>query len=155
VKRYLDLIARKPIVPVIGGGRGKVQPVFIADLVNAICRCIFPGRWQREATGKELEIGGGEVVSMRQLIGMLMDVTNVHKPIIHLPAPLAYAAAMYCEAFQDVPSVSRDQVKLSLRDNVCSKNALTTDLGIEPTPLRTALETYIQEEHTLAMGAES
>lgn len=154
VKRYRELITKKAFVPVIAGGKNKVQPVFIGDLVNAICRCIFPGRWQREATGKELEIGGPEVVEMREFIKMLMDVMNIHKPLLPLPSAVAYAAALCCEAYQEVPTVSKDQVKLSLSDNVCSHNALVSELGIEATPLLTALETYSSKKDAVAMGAK-
>jgi len=155
VKRYRDMIANKAIVPLINGGKNKVQPIFIGDLVNAICRCIFPGKWQREATNKILELGGPEVLEMREFIRMLMDAVGTKKPIVALPSPLAYAAAICCESYQEVPTVSKDQVKLSLSDNVCTNNALSSVLGIEPTPLETALETYSGKTETVAMGAQS
>lgn len=155
VKRYREILAKKAIVPVIGGGHNKIQPVFVQDVVSAICRCIFPGKWQREATGKELEIGGPEVLEMRKFVKLLMEATGKNKPLVGVPAPLAFMSAMFCEAYQEVPSVSADQVKLSLRDNVCTDNALTAVLGIEPTPLKTALATYADiERGAIATGAK-
>lgn len=155
VKRYREMILTKQFVPVIGGGRNKVQPVFISDLVNAICRCIFPGRWQREATGKELEIGGPQVLTMHEFIKLLMTAMNVHKPIVALPGALAYAVALACEAYQEVPTVSKDQVQLSMNDNVCAHNDLQACLGIEPTPLESALATYAPVEDAMNTGAQS
>jgi uncharacterized protein YbjT (DUF2867 family) len=155
VKRYLEMINKKKFVPLIAGGRNKIQPIFVGDLVNAICRCIFPGRWQREATDKALELGGPQIVEMREFIRMLMDAIGVSKPIVALPTPIAYAAALCCEAYQEVPTVSKDQVKLSMSDNICGNNALSSILGIEPTPLQTALETYADMKDPVAMGAES
>jgi NADH dehydrogenase len=156
VRRYLDMIERKLVVPVIAGGRNKVQPIFVEDVVQAICRCIFPGPWQREATKKVLELGGPEVVQMRQLVRMLMEATGRRKLMVGIPAPLAFLSAFYCQAFQEVPTVSVDQVKLSLSDNVCSQNALASILGIEPTPLRKALDTYARRApDPIATGAKS
>ncbi|MGH9553091.1 MAG: NAD-dependent epimerase/dehydratase family protein, partial [Terriglobales bacterium] len=43
VKRYIEMIEKKAFVPVIAGGHARVQPIFVGDVVNAICRCIFPG----------------------------------------------------------------------------------------------------------------
>jgi NADH dehydrogenase len=154
VKRYMEIINSKKFVPLIGGGNNKVEPVFVDDLVKAICRCIFPGKWQREATNKELEIGGPEVLKMREFVEMLMDAIGVHKPIIGVPSAIAYAAALYCENYQEVPTVSQDQVKLSLSDNVCTHNALNAELGIEPTAVKVALQTYANKKDTVAMGAQ-
>jgi NADH dehydrogenase len=156
IKRYLDMIAKKAVVPVIAGGHNKIQPVFVNDVVAAICRCIFPGRPQREATGKALEIGGPEVLEMRQFISMLMETLEKRKPIVPLPPPFAYATAMFCEQFQKVPTVSRDQVTLSMSDNVCSDNALHSILGIEPTPLEVALQSYADTaKNPVTTGAKS
>jgi NADH dehydrogenase len=156
VKRYLDMIAKKAVVPVIAGGHNKIQPIFVNDVVTAICRCIFPGRPQREATGKALEIGGPEVLEMRQFISMLMETLDKRKPIVPLPPPFAYATAMFCEQFQKVPTVSRDQVTLSMSDNVCSDNALHSILGIEPTPLEVALQSYADTaKNPVTTGAKS
>lgn len=142
IKRYREMISKKPVVPVIAGGHNRVQPIYIGDLVQAIIRCIFPSKWQRNADGRELEVGGPDVVEMRQLLQMLMDVMEMRKPIIALPVPIASMVALYCENYQKVPTVSKDQVKLSLSDNVCTDNALASVLGIEPTPLEQALESY-------------
>lgn len=154
VKRYREMIAKKMMVPVIGGGINKVEPIFVEDLVNAICKCIFPGKTQADVTGKVLQLGGPEVLEMRQFIRKLMTAMNVHKPIVPLPVPVAYASALICEACQEVPTVSIDQVKLSMSDNVCTDNALASILGIQPTPIEMALETYAKKKDAIAMGAK-
>ncbi len=67
---------------------------------------------------------------------------GVEKPLITLPYPLAIAAASVCQLFQDVPVISCDQVKLSMRDNICTDNRIEELLGAKPVPLSTALQVY-------------
>ncbi len=92
---------------------------------------------------------------MREFLKLLMSAMNVHKPILALPSAIAYAAALACEAFQEVPLVSKDQVQLSLSDNICSRNALQSDLGIEPTALEIALATYKESPDKVVTGAQN
>ena len=56
----------------------------------------------------------------------------------------------FAEISQDVPIVSRDQIKISMIDNICATNDLTGKLGIEPVNVSFALRTY-----TKTMGDQS
>lgn len=142
VRRYREMIEEKAVVPLINGGKSRVQPLYIGDMVAALVRCIAQGLMRKEFAKRELELGGLEVVTMRQFVEMLMDAMGKRKPLIGVPPQLASLVAFGCEMTQQVPTVSRDQVLLSMRDNVCSENALTSVLGIEPTPLKQGLESY-------------
>ncbi len=140
VGRYRQLIARHPAVPVIAGGKNKVQPVFIGDLVEALVAVLVSDQWN----GRTLEIGGPEVVTMHELVRLLMECTSARKPLIAIPPFLADLAAGVCEAAQDRPLVSRDQVVLSRIDNICTENALQEVLSSAPTLLAEAVESYRQ-----------
>ena len=95
--------------------RNNVQPLFVGDLVEAIFQCLQPERV--DVLGRELEVGGPEVLTLRQFVEKFMDVLGVHKPIVSLHPALANVIALICEATQGVPTVNRDQVKLALSDN--------------------------------------
>lgn len=136
--RYMHLIDEKTRVPLIGGGANRVQPVFIGDLSKAIANAIFDDK----ATNMTLEIGGGEVISMKELVEKLMEATGKRKPLQAVPAGLASMAAAVMEMVQTVPLVSRDQVKLSMSDNICSNNSIESVLHVQPQSLSQALATY-------------
>lgn len=138
VKRLSEIIVRGRAVPLINGGINRLQPVFIGDLVEALASCIA-GESPPEGT---LEIGGRDIVTMRELVEALMVVLAVHKPIVGLPGFVARGIAAACEALQPVPLLSRDQVIMANEDNVCQDNALVCVFGINPTPLSEALATY-------------
>lgn len=138
IARYLKLIDEKARVPLVGGGENRVQPVFIGDLSKAIVNAIT----DQSLLNSTMEVGGSEVISMKDLVQHLMEVTGKHKPLQAIPYALASLAASILQLVQTVPLLSVDQVKLSTRDNVCSNNAIENKLHVTPTPLAEALATY-------------
>jgi NADH dehydrogenase len=146
ISRLRKLIETKAIIPLIGGGRNRIQPLFIDDLVEAISRCCHSQEANCGNLAPVFELGGASILSMKELIEELMQVLDVKKPLVDLPIFLASPIAALAEALQEVPIFSRDQLKLSMGDNVCKYNALEEKLGIRPTSLRNALESYMRNE---------
>ncbi len=141
VRRYLELIANKPRIPLILGGRSLVQPVGIADLAQALAKVLMSSRWDQQT----LQIAGKDQLSTREFVGELMKVRGVNKDFLTIPAPLAWLAATVCEAFQTVPLLSRDQLRIARVDGCVADNDLVTQLEIDPLSLREALEVYGDE----------
>lgn len=140
IARYIDLIRTRNLVPMVGGGTNKLQPVFISDLVTALVQSVTSDDYN----GQILEIGGAEVFTMREIVETLMRTLNIEKKISSLPPPVAGLVAIACEIFQsDRPTLSSDQVKLAQVDNVCTSNALVSKFGVTPVSLRDGLRTYV------------
>ena len=144
VRRYSEMIRTRGVVPLINGGINRIQPVFVGDLVAALEACLS----SESALESTVEIGGADVVTMREFVEGLMTVLAVRKPIIGLPGLLARALAGVCESLQPVPILSSDQVTMAQEDNVCQENALVSVFGITPTPLSEALATYGKSRST-------
>ncbi len=142
ITRLQDLIADKKAVPLVAGGHNKVQPLFINDLVEAIITAIFKIKGDSGTNMPILELGGPEVLTLRELTVLLMQVMGKERSILDLPAPVAMAVAYSSEALQGVPILSRDQVKLSQKDNICSNNQLTALIHKSPTSVKEALASY-------------
>ncbi len=150
VNRYREIISSKKAVPLINGGQNKIQPLFIGDLVHAICLALESD--QKSVVNQTLEVGGPQVMTLRQFIEGFMDALGVHKPIVALHPAIANLLAVICENIQTVPTVNRDQVKLALSDNVCADNALLNVLKLDLTPVKSAFESYnsVEPEVTTA-----
>ncbi len=143
VERLIKVISEKKAVPLVNGGVNKLQPLFIGDMAMAAVASIDRlSSGKGEAVNTPLELGGAEVLPMHELVKQLMAVLGVEKPIVTLPYPIAMAAASVCQLFQDVPVISCDQVKLSMRDNICTDNRIEELLSAKPVPLSTALQVY-------------
>lgn len=138
VARLIQAIESKPIVPLINGGVNLIQPIFIGDLVDALIAAIN----RDDLINQTYELGGANVISMKQFVDMLMETLSVKKPIVNLPTPLATLLATCMEATSRVPLISRDQVRIAKNNNVCSTNDLSMKLGIEPRHIKLGLNTY-------------
>lgn len=138
IARYRTLIRTRPFVPLIAGGKNLIQPVFVGDLVEAIA-CTLAG----EAQGA-LEIGGASTVTMVQLVQYLSQIEGLKKPSFAVPVALAKLLAILLERFQEVPTLSFDQVILANQDMICqtNSNALAQILGREPFSWSQALDSY-------------
>ncbi|MBX3137176.1 NAD(P)H-binding protein [Candidatus Obscuribacterales bacterium] len=137
VARLLGFIQNKQFVPLVNGGANKIQPIFISDCVEAISNCISDRH-----DGEIIELGGSTVLSMKRFVEELGAIVGKRKPIINLPPQAGKLLAAVMEMVQDVPTLSSDQVVLSLNDNICQSNGLATVIGRDGAALDVALETY-------------
>lgn len=137
VKRLFEFVNKKPFVPLVNGGENKLQPIFVGDVVAAIIAAI---RSKSEET--VIELGGSQVLKMKELVDMLASRSNKTARIFSMPPSLAKGIASVVEKVQDVPVLSGDQVVLSLSDNICLDNGFETLVGRPPLELEKAIETY-------------
>jgi len=138
--RLEDLIRNKKFVPLIGGGKNHIQPLFIGDLIEAILACSLNN--PSESSNSIFELGGPEILTLKQLVQKMINKIGIQRTIIDLPIPAAVAAAHLAELTQDVPIISLDQIKLTEKDNVCDDNQLKLFLKKTPTKLEEALDSY-------------
>lgn len=143
IDRLLKVIAEKKAVPLVNGGVNRLQPLFIGDMAKAAVTSIDRLTNGSVTKAEEpVELGGSEILQMNALVKQLMSVLQVEKPIVSLPYPVAMMAATVCQMVQEVPVLSCDQVKLSMRDNICTDNRIEEFLGSKPVPLSDALKAY-------------
>jgi len=137
--RFAGLARLVPVLPLIGGGHTKFQPVYVGDVADAIMAALN----DPAASGKTYELGGPEVRSFKELMQIMM--AEIQRPCLLVPIPFAVASleAMFLELLP-VPLLTRDQVRMLKRDVVVGPGALTLgDLGLAPTALEAILPTYL------------
>jgi NADH dehydrogenase len=132
-----------PFMPVVGGGRAKVQPVFVGDVAEAVVAVLA-----RPDTEKSVfELGGPKVYTYREIAALTLREIDRHKPVIGIPGGLMKLAAFFAEfpaILGRTPQITRDQVDLLLHDNVVRPGAKTlATLDIVPTAAEVILPTYL------------
>ncbi len=142
IARLEDLIRHKKMVPLIAGGKNKIQPLFIGDLIEAMITCIFSEEADSYENMKVLELGGSEILTLKELTGQMMKKIGIHRSFLDLPPALAIPLAGITEATQEVPILNRDQVKLAQQDNICANNKLLTLIKRNATTIDEALDSY-------------
>ena len=141
--RFATLARMSPVLPLIGGDT-KMQPVYVGDVATAIADAV-DGKAKAGAT---YELGGPEVLSMREIIKTILAITNRERMLVPMSFALARFEATLLQFAPGVFKLTPDQVTLLQSDNVVSDAAkaagLTLEgLGIAPEPLETIAPQYL------------
>jgi uncharacterized protein YbjT (DUF2867 family) len=138
--RFAEMARIAHVVPLIGGGATRYQPVYVGDVADAVLAAL--GR--PAAAGKTYELGGPEVLSFRRLMEIMLDeIGRPHGLLVSLPFPLARLLATLAQFVPGAP-LTPDQVLLLRSDNIVGAEALgLPDLGVAPTLLGQVLPSYL------------
>ncbi|MFN9095915.1 MAG: complex I NDUFA9 subunit family protein [Alphaproteobacteria bacterium] len=136
--RFAGLAAMLPFMPVVSGDT-RFQPVYVGDVADAAMAALA----DPAAAGKVFELGGPRVMSMRQVLRYILDVTGRRRPMIALPEGFVRLQARLGELLP-TPPLTRDQLILLGKDNVVSPNALGFQaLAIEPKAVEAIVPAYL------------
>jgi NADH dehydrogenase len=136
--RFAGLAAMLPFMPVVAG-ETRFQPVYVGDVADAAMAALA----DPSAAGRVFELGGPRVMSMRQVLRYILDVTGRRRPMIALPEGFVRLQARLGELLP-TPPLTRDQLILLGKDNVVSPNALGIQaLGIEPKAVEAIVPAYL------------
>ena len=139
--RFGQMARLLPMLPLIGGGHTRFQPVYVGDVADAVLAVLD----QPEAAGRTYELGGPRDYSFRDLLDYIRRQVGVPgRCLMTIPFPLATIQAAFMELLPGKP-LTRDQVRLLRRDNVVS-GALPglADLGITPKAVELVVPTYLR-----------
>ena len=137
--RFAAMACLSPVLPLIGGGATKFQPVYVGDVAEAIVACLG----KPASGGKTYELGGPQSYSFKDLMEIVMAQIGRRRLLVPLPFALADIQAAFLEKLP-VPPLTRDQVRMLRRDNVVAKGALgLADLGIVPAAVESVVPTYM------------
>ena len=134
--RFAALARALPVLPLIGGGETKMQPVFVGDVATAIADAV-EGKARPAST---YELGGPEVLTLREVQEYVLKTIERSRLLAPLPFPLAKLQAMFLQFAPGLLKLTPDQVEMLRSDNVVSEVAkeagLTLQgLGIAPASL--------------------
>lgn len=116
-----------PVFPLIGGGT-RLQPV-CADDVAELIGCAVE---RKEGDGETFELGGPEVLTMREIVGRLLEASGLRRAILPVPIPVALLQAHLLELLPS-PPLTVAQVELLRGDNVANADAPGFErFGIQP-----------------------
>ncbi len=138
--KFARLARLLPVLPLIGGGKTKFQPVFVGDVADAV----LVAAHNPAAAGQIFELGGPETVSFKEIYEILFRYTGRSRRTINLPWGVAKVQATFTGMLPN-PLLTRDQVESLKTDYTVAGDALTfADLGITPTAMDVILPTYLE-----------
>ena len=142
--RFAGLARISPFLPLIGGGVTRLQPAYVADVATAIADAVDG----KTKPGGTYELGGPEVLTMREIMESILAITERKRMLVSLPFGLARLQAMFLQFAPGPLKLTPDQVVLLQSDNVVSDAAkaagLTLEgLGITPASLEAVAPQYL------------
>lgn len=140
---FAGLAQLLPVLPLIGGGHTRFQPVFVGDVAEALANSLEG----KARLGTVYELGGPEIRSFRELLEMLLQEIGRPRVLVPLPFALARLQAAFLQMLPK-PLLTVDQVRLLETDNVVSAAAISEnrtliDLGLTPTAMAAILPSYL------------
>ncbi len=110
-----DLARLLPVLPMSGGGRTRLQPVYVEDVAEAIVRMLAdPG-----TAGQTYEFAGPEVYTLRDLVSFTLCLVGRRRLLVPVPFAVAKVQARLFELLPS-PPLTTAQVDLLKANNVGS-----------------------------------
>ena len=137
--RFAAIARISPMLPLIGGGKTRFQPVYVGNVADAVVSALD----HPEAQGRVFQLGGPRVYTFRELMELMLTEIGRKRFLVSLPPGLLYGPAALME-WLPTPPLTRDQIRLLLRDNVVAPDwPGLAQLGVAPTALELVLPTYL------------
>lgn len=143
--KFADMARFSPVIPLIGGGKTRLQPAYVADVAEVVARAVdgvVPA-------SRIYELGGPDVMTFRQSMEEMLRVIDRRRFFVSLPFSIASFIGSIGSALPFVdPPLTRDQVTLLKNDNVVSKAAVKegrtfAGLKIKPASPGAVLPSYL------------
>jgi uncharacterized protein YbjT (DUF2867 family) len=150
--RFAGMARLMPALPLIGGGSGKLQPVYVGDVAEAVAMALDG----HAKAGTIYELGGPEIRTFKEILAFILKTTGRKRPLVGLPFSTATAMAGVTEKVKaltlgllpEMLDMTRDQVELLKSDNIVSASAIAEGrtlrgLGIAPESYEAIVPTYL------------
>lgn len=124
------------VLPMIGPGTARIQPVFAGDLASILAR--IPDR--PEMAGKILEVAGPRIYTYREMMESIRKSLHLKAPILAAPVAAMMASGVIQKLLLPKPFLTPDVIRMALSDNVAQRNSAVTDFGMNLISLESWLE---------------
>jgi uncharacterized protein YbjT (DUF2867 family) len=137
-----DLVRKAPVIPVVGSGKSKFQPVSVKEVALAYVKALDEPR----TAGQIYELGGPEILSYEELLDTIAVKLGKKKPKAHVPVGLMKPIVKLSKPLPKAlrPPVTEEQLRMLSLDN-CSYNSATSRLiGRQPLRLRDGIDYIVK-----------
>ena len=117
-----------PILPVVGSGRNRFQPIAVED----VARCVALSLDRGSLRHRTMEIGGPEQLTYNQIVAALARTMGKRRLRLHVPVWLMYLAAIGMRLVRPRPPITTDQLKMLGIRNVAEPDVVEQEFGFTP-----------------------
>jgi NADH dehydrogenase len=144
VNRFARMARCSPVLPVIGDGEAKLQPIPVADVAACFVKAISEPR----SIGQTYDLCGGDVLTFESVLDAIMEVSGRKRLKLHIPGGLArFQAAMlefiFCRLLGKVSPLNRDQLLMLSEDNLGNPQPANDLFDLRPIRFREGIASYL------------
>ena len=138
----LHMLKTLPAFPLPGGGRFRLQPLAVEDMVDALRQCVE----RQDLEGREFELAGPERLTFREIVTIAAGLIGLDRPFVTLPERMAFSAAGLAHRAGVPAPFTPEQIALFTTDSVLDtdRNPLLEVFLVKPLPFRDALSDYLE-----------
>ena len=122
------LVRLFPMVPIIGSGNNRMQPLLADDLAW----CISTTLGREDLKGRTLELGGPERLNYNELVSVIANAMGKRRLRAHLPTCLVYLVAKVAQRLLHRAPITTDQIKMLGVRNVANLGEVERFFGFTP-----------------------
>src|SRR5574341_23397 len=137
--RLSEMMKLAPLLPVIGPGKSKIQPIFIDDVVTCVAKAVTGDAF----LNRIFEIGGPEQLTYEEVTLAIAEAIGIKRPMVHMPIVFMKSAAKLMELVLPKPPVTTDQLIMLQEDNVCGMEDIRQKFGVEPVRFKEGLARFL------------
>lgn len=128
VSRLLRLLRHTPVYPVFGDGHSLQQPIYVADLADAVVSALRADA----AAGRAYNVAGAEPLRYVELVRQAAAAVGRRVALVHVPFGLALGAAHLAARLPARSPVSPEQVLRLAENKSFDYTDAARDLGFRP-----------------------
>ncbi|MDI6784332.1 MAG: complex I NDUFA9 subunit family protein, partial [bacterium] len=136
INKLAQLVRLAPVIPILGSGKTKFQPIGVEDT----CTCILQALEDNRTFGKTYQIGGPEHLTYEQMVDIIMTKLNRRKLKLHLPISLMKPIVKGMETILPNPPVTTGQLALLAIDNITALDSVNHYFGFHPKRLHDGID---------------
>jgi len=147
VVKFITMMDKLPIMPVVSGARFVLQPVHRRDLGRAYADVLL----SKNTTGKDYVLSGKEPITLRDMLSVIAEYLQKPAKFVSLPYWIAISGAwtLFILSFTKVDY--REKVQRLVEPRAYSHDEATQDFGYDPVDFREGVwgevASYLAQKH--------
>ena len=147
VNQFVRLATLCPVLPVVGSGQHRLQPV----PVEIVGSCFGRALSEPASIGRTLDVCGPDALTLNDLLDAVMAAVGRRRLKFHIPLPLARLAAggmelLLARCLHLPPPLTRDQILMLQEDNVGDPKPVCELFRFQPISFREGLSIHLTQQ---------
>ena len=133
-----NLVRKAPVLPVVGDGKSKFQPVSVKEVARSFARALD----EPKTAGQIFELGGPEILTYEELLDTIAAKLGKKPRKAHVPVGLMKPIVKLSKPLPKVlrPPVTEEQLRMLSLDNCSNDSATSRLIGRPPLRLRDGID---------------